>query len=141
MSIQSYRFQAMGCPCEVLLAGTNSSEGEAQLAVAVREAERIEQKYSRYRSGTIVERINTSQGAAVEVDEETAALLDYAAQSYELSGGLFDITTGALRHGADVRRVGWEKVEWARPRLRMPAGFEIDFGGICKEYAADRILG
>ena len=36
-------------------------------------------------------------GEAVEVDEETARLLDYAAILFEQSGGLFDITSGVLR--------------------------------------------
>ena len=33
----------------------------------------------------------------VEVDDETAALLDYAAIAHAQSGGLFDITSGVLR--------------------------------------------
>ena len=150
------RFQAMGCPCEILLDTTDSSLGAQQVDAALREAQRIERKYSRYRQGSIVDRINTSEGKKVEVDEETAALLDYAAQCYDLSDGLFDITTGALRkvwrfertesavHPADLARIrsciGWDKIVWKRPFIECPSGFEIDFGGICKEYAADRIL-
>src|SRR5207302_6206020 len=52
----------------------------------------------------------------------------------------FDITTGVLRKGAGPSQVGWDKVLWKRPFVQLPSGFEIDFGGICKEYAADRIL-
>jgi thiamine biosynthesis lipoprotein len=71
-----------------------------------------------------------------------------------LSGGAFDITSGVLRHawkfdGSDrvpdkaaVERllplVGFDKLEWRSPRLRVPAGMELDFGGIGKEYAVDR---
>lgn len=36
--------------------------------------------------------------------------------------------------------VGWEKVTWKPPHLRLPEGMEIDFGGIAKEYAVDRAL-
>lgn len=150
------RFDAMACPCEILLDTPDASIAAAQLNAAVREAERIEAKYSRYRRGNIVERINTAAGAPVEVDDETASLLDYAAQCHAMSSGLFDITTGILRRAwtfdgteqsidkkrlAEARaRVGWENVKWERPQLTIPAGFEIDFGGICKEYAADKIL-
>jgi FAD:protein FMN transferase len=34
--------------------------------------------------------------------------------------------------------VGFEKLEWAAPRLLVPDGMELDFGGIGKEYAVDR---
>jgi thiamine biosynthesis lipoprotein ApbE len=35
---------------------------------------------------------------------------------------------------------GWTRVSWRRPRLRLQAGMEIDFGGFGKEYAVDRAL-
>ena len=34
--------------------------------------------------------------------------------------------------------VGWERVHWPRPQLRLESGMEIDFGGIGKQYAVDR---
>jgi thiamine biosynthesis lipoprotein len=88
------------------------------------------------------------------VDPETALLLDYAATCHEVSEGKFDITSGALRRvwkfdGGDrvptdsavaevLRHVGWQRVTWANPTLTLPAGMEIDLGGIGKEYAVDR---
>lgn len=134
------QFQAMGCPCEILIDTADSALMTEQLAAAQQEAQRIEAKYSRYRPGTIVDRINRSDGTKVEVDDETAALFDFAAECCDLSDGLFDITTGVLRKGADLSHVGWENVSWKRPWIQMPPGFEIDLGGICKEYAADKIL-
>lgn len=114
----------------------------------------MEQKFSRYRDDNIVHAINHADGKPVEVDEETARLLDYAADCYDLSDGLFDLTSGVLRQvwkfdGSDrlpepaavrdvMKRVGWHKVEWDPPRLRLKPGMEIDFGGIGKEYAVDR---
>jgi hypothetical protein len=59
----------------------------------------VERKFSRYRDDNIVHRINTARGAPVAVDDETAALLDYAATCWRLSGGLFDITSGILATG------------------------------------------
>ncbi len=71
-----------------------------------------------------------------------------------MSNGMFDITSGVLRRvwtfdGStrvpsrdDVRKclrhVGWQRVQWEKPVLTLPAGMEIDFGGIGKEYAVDR---
>jgi thiamine biosynthesis lipoprotein len=147
-------FQAMASPCEVHVSGVGRGKAEGLVALVSDEAGRIEQKYSRYLEGNIVHRINTANGQAVEVDEETGRLLDYAATLYELSEGRFDITSGVLRRawtfdgGEAIPRperieavranVGWDKVEWRNPVLRMPAGMEIDFGGIGKEYAVDR---
>ncbi len=88
------------------------------------------------------------------VDEETAKLLDFAATLYDLSDGMFDVTSGVLRRawtfdgGARVPAqteieallplVGWDKVVWQRPKLRLRSGMQLDFGGIGKEYAVDQ---
>lgn len=147
-------FTAMGGACEIrLMAGGRAARQTARAAVA--EVARIERLYSRYRPDSVTSRLNASAGGeAVEVDGETAALLDYADTCWRQSGGAFDITSGVLRRAWDFRRpappapadvdrllsrVGWDKVEWRRPFLRLPLpGMEIDFGGIGKEYAADR---
>ncbi|HKI73605.1 MAG TPA: FAD:protein FMN transferase, partial [Pseudomonadales bacterium] len=117
--------------------------------IAEAEAKRIEIKYSRYRDDSVTAKINNSRGQPVEVDDETAALLDYADECYELSDGLFDITSGALRRAwrfdgssnlpsceeviAILPCVGWNKITWQRPYITLPANMEIDFGGIGKE--------
>ncbi|RPH61767.1 MAG: FAD:protein FMN transferase [Acidobacteria bacterium] len=150
------RFRAMGGPCEVLV--ETGDPGEAR-AVAERVADcawRIEDKYSRYRRGNVVDEINTAGGRPVTVDEETAKLLDFAATLYDLSDGLFDITSGVLRRAwtfdggtrvptqaeidALLPLVGWDKVQWNRPKLRLPPGMQLDFGGIGKEYAVDQAV-
>lgn len=147
-------FRAMGSPCEVL-ADTGDRALAARFAdIACGEAKRIEQKFSRYRDDNIVHRIHCNRGAPVEVDDETAKLLDYADLCYRLSEGLFDITSGVLRKvwkfdGSDrvpaaqeiaalLPHIGWNKVTWNKPHLTLPAGMEIDFGGIGKEYAVDK---
>ena len=144
----------MASPCEVLVDTDDPREALAALRAAEAEAGRIERAFSRYRAGNIVHRINRSEGRPVTVDEETALLLDYAATCHEISGGLFDITSGALRRvwtfdgrasapsaeavRAVLEQVGWQRVRWERPVLTLPAGMEIDLGGIGKEYAVDR---
>ena len=144
----------MGSPCEVLLEA--ASENEAQIAgdLVATEAWRIEDKFSRYRPGNIVHRINSADGSPTRVDDETARLLDFAGTLYDLSDGKFDITSGVLREvwtfdGSDrvpgrdavgqvLGRVGWDKATWDPPNLVLQPDMEIDLGGIGKEYAVDR---
>jgi len=144
----------MASPCEVLVDTDDESEAARLLEKARAEALRVEQKFSRYRADNIVHAINHSAGRAVEVDAETAGILDYAETVYQASNGLFDITSGILRRiwkfdggdqvpsDQDVRAmlasIGWDKVTWQAPWLTLPQGMEIDLGGIGKEYAVDR---
>ena len=147
------RFVAMACACEVLIE-TDSESSARRIAAAVADcAWRIERKFSRYRNDSVVSKINLAQGKPIEVDQETARLIDFASTLHSLSEGRFDITSGVLRRiwkfdgGSQIPTqqaidellplIGWNKVEWERPVLRMPAGMEIDFGGIGKEYAVD----
>lgn len=148
------RFRAMASNCELLLDMENKQEAEKQLNLVMQEVHRIEQKFSRFRDDNIVYSINHAEGASLEVDQETASLLDFAQQCYLISEGLFDITSGVLQQvwrfdGSDnipnqtaidaiLNKVGWNKVKWNKPRLQMPNGVMIDFGGIGKEYAVDR---
>jgi thiamine biosynthesis lipoprotein len=150
-------FVAMASPCELLLETADAHAAGEAGRIAAQEAWRIEAKFSRYRPESIVSVINRSRGHAVVVDSETAALLDYAAQCHAFSQGLFDITSGVLRRcwrfdGSDrlpepdavaalLPLIGFERVSWQSPRIILPAGMEIDFGGIGKEYAVDRVLG
>ena len=87
----------MGGPCEVLTEVTDEAEARKVTDAVAACAWRIETKFSRYRSDNIVARINTAAGSPVEVDDETASLLDFAALMHRLSDGLFDITSGVLR--------------------------------------------
>jgi FAD:protein FMN transferase len=148
-------YAAMASPCEVLACFDEASEAERLASLAFHETSRIERKFSRYLEGNIVHAINHSNGEAVPVDEETARLLQYAAQCYELSDGLFDITSGVLRRvwkfdggtatpdrgqiASLLERVGWTRVELDDKRIRLERGMEIDLGGIGKEYAADKV--
>jgi thiamine biosynthesis lipoprotein len=147
-------FLAMASPCEVLCETDDADAARRFTRLVATEAWRIEDKLSRYLPGNIVSRINEAGGRATEVDSETAQLIDFSVTLFELSAGRFDITSGVLRRvwtfdgGRKVpsrssvtevlQRVGWNRVKWDAPILQMQPGMEIDFGGIGKEYAADR---
>lgn len=152
----SVSFKAMGGPCSLVVDEVSSPEVQALMSQGVQEVQRIEQKFSRYRADSVIGRINAAAGRhAVECDEETAALLNFAQRLHADTGGLFDITSGVLRQAWDfssgrlpgdaelqplLALVGWDKVHWDGHGLYLPEkGMEIDLGGLGKEYAADRV--
>lgn len=146
----------MGSVCEVRLYAVDAAQAQQQADAAQAEVRRLEKIYSRYTDDSITTRVNRSAGdrRGVEVDAETAGLLDYADAAWQQSEGLFDITSGVLRRVWDFKTgriptqveidgalqlIGWDKIQWQRPHLVLPRkGMELDFGGYVKEYAADR---
>ena len=148
------RFAAMASPCELLVHTDDAKLAKRICTQASSEAWRIEDTYSRYRDDNTIHRINNAKGAPVRVDDELALLLNFAQTCWQLSGGAFDITSGVLRRAWHFDNsdniptqtqldellplVGWDKVQWDGQQLQMPAGMEIDLGGIGKEYAVDR---
>lgn len=150
-------FEAMASPCEILVDGQISAQDCAHLiACAAHEAWRIEEKFSRYRTDNLVYRINHSNGEPVQLDRESAQLISYAFECYQLSAGLFDISAGPLRRvwrfdgseqvpdsqllASTLALVGLDKCRWQPPFFTLPKAAEIDLGGIGKEYAVDRVL-
>ena len=146
-------FVCMASPCELLIDSTNVQLAEKITEQAAAEAFRIEKKYSRYSNHNIIFAINNAQGKVVSIDKETFQLLSFANTCYDLSDGLFDVTSGVLRHawkfdGSDnipnqeqidalTPLVDWTAVSFDSQKIVMPTGFEIDLGGIGKEYAVD----
>lgn len=157
MALFRFTFRAMASEHELTIEAAETFDAASAARAAIAEVQRIESKYSRYRDDSVASAINRAAGgAAVAIDAETAALLRYADECYRLSEGAFDVTSGVLRRAWNFRRVpprlpdegileslraliGWSRVEWSAASVRLPqAGMEIDFGGIGKEYAADR---
>lgn len=148
-------FTAMASPCELLIDVDDEDRARRGAEAASAEAWRIEATFSRYRDDSVIGRLNATTGVPQTVDAETADLLDLAHRCHQLSGGRFDITTGVLRHlwrfdGSDrvpsrkqakamLGRVGWHRIVWDRPSITIPAGMELDLGGLGKEYAVDRV--
>ena len=152
-----YAFRAMAAEHELQLCSHDRAHADRAARVAIGDVLRIEAKFTRYRDDSVTAAINRAAGGApVPIDAETAALLRYADHCHALSEGRFDLTSGALRRAWDFGRrpplvptddeiaaalelVGWTRVEWTEHSVRLPtAGMQLDFGGIGKEYAADR---
>ena len=150
-------FQAMGTTCEIQLYAKTHEQAKQIADSAIADVLRLEALYSRYRSDSVIAKINAvaAQGGTIQVDSETASLLNYANTCYEQSEGLFDITSGILRYAwrfesnrlpskAQIEtlltKIGWHKVRWHNSELTFSTpGMELDFGGIVKEYAVDRV--
>jgi thiamine biosynthesis lipoprotein len=116
----------------------------------------FEDIFSRTREGSDIYLINVAAGAPVEVHSETVDILARAQEFSELSGGLFDITIGAVTclwdfsegiipdpdelaaalahidyHGIEIDDL---TVTLADPQAKL------DLGGIAKGYIADDIV-
>jgi thiamine biosynthesis lipoprotein len=97
-SLYRVEFKAMASACEVVVAAANEREAYRCIKSAIDEVQRIEKKYSRYHPDSIVSIINSSAGKDwVLCDDETESLLNYAGTLFNISDGLFDITSGILR--------------------------------------------
>ncbi len=147
----------MNSPCEILVDGKDLALCKTLTQIAADETYRIMDKFSRYNPQSLCTQINNSHGSPVIIDDETHQLLEFANQCYLISEGLFDITSGILRKiwtfdGSDklptqqavkaaLPHIGWQKVRYDNNSVTLPKGMEIDFGGIGKEYAVDRVAG
>jgi len=157
LQIHRLPFKAMGSACEVVLASHTQNEAESMAKLAIDEVLRIERKYSRYTTDSVIAKINQQAGrGALQCDDETWALFQFATQLFDKSDGLFDITSGVLRQAWDFKKpevptsqklevllplVGWQNVVLQDQSIALPlAGMEVDLGGFGKEYAADRAV-
>ncbi len=156
-------FNAMASPCEVIIQSSDKQLSAELGNIIATEVWRIEDKFSRYNQHSACGVINNNAGHSVSIDEETYLLLNFAEQCYQLSDGLFDISSGVLRkvwsfNGTQASEgnsdnfptveqvkqnltlVGWRKITFDQNQISLVKGMEIDFGGIGKEYAVDRAI-
>ncbi len=134
--------------------GEGTAEGIAQ--DAFQEIHKHEKLLSKTVSGSDVDRINQSGGTWTDVSEETIAVINMANEISEKSGGVFDVTIGAVNDlwdfkgenpkapdsaviakalpSVDYRRI---KVEEGGVLLENPSA-QLDLGGVAKGYIADR---
>ncbi len=147
-------FAAMGCPCVVAIEGLDARRASIVANIAQREVDRLDRKYSHYRDDSELARWHAAWPNAVLIDDESQALLQLAAVLHADSGGRFDITAAPLTRlwdgkcgrmptpeeiEAARRHVGFTRLIIDGARLSLPsAEARIEFGGLVKEYAADR---
>ncbi|MFT7681369.1 MAG: thiamine biosynthesis lipoprotein [Moritella dasanensis] len=148
-------FFVMASPCQILLGNATEAQADSLTALAYAEAKRIELKFSRFRDDNIIARLNHAKGRGITLDDETVTLINLADLCFQLSDGLFDISSGVLGKlwhfkqqtqlpsDADINallpNIGWQQAQWQAPLLSLPIGMQIDLGGIGKEYAVDKV--
>jgi thiamine biosynthesis lipoprotein len=148
----------MGTRCSVGFVAEDvcvASEFESSVLRWVKEFER---RYSRFNPASLVSRINNSAGESwIEIDEEADEIFRLADQAYRLTDGVFDPSAlplvqvwdytkkhAVLPDSAEIERarnfVGWNRIDRRPGHVRLAEkGMGIDLGGLCKEFAVDRI--
>lgn len=119
--------------------------------------ERYENMLSKTVEGSDVSRINNAQGQTVTVDAETWNVLSEAKKLNRLTGGAFaitiapltaqwDFTGGTNRMPTDEERLAAlplvddeQLLLGENNAVTLPAGMQIDLGGIAKGYIADQV--
>lgn len=157
MDYYSFSFSVMGCPSSIQFYAPSSEKANDVKRNLLNLLTYYDQYYTNYSCKSFTAEINRQAGSkkGIIVDDETAILLDYAQSCYDLSDGLFDITSGPLHRiwPFDAQTpilptqdqicevltyVGWDKLIWENPRLILPIPrMNLDFGGVVKEYAVD----
>lgn len=118
---------------------------------------RYENMLSKTVEGSDVSRINNAQGQTVTVDAETWNVLSEAKKLNRMTGGAFaitiapltaqwDFTGGTNRMPTDEERIAAlplvddeQLMLGENNTVTLPAGMQIDLGGIAKGYIADQV--
>jgi len=147
--VDDHRFRAMGTDCHVQL--VDAPAGTVDVVEALVRAD--EDRWSRFRPTSELSQLNA--GATTEVGDETAELLALALAWRARTGGRFDPLLGAHLRAAGYDRsfdlLDHPRAAAAPPApplppvldgrtVRVPAGVEVDLGGIAKGHAADRAV-
>jgi len=130
---------------------------DGELAELVCElVEEDEERWSRFRPTSELSRINAGAGHEVHVSWETFELLEACAVWHERTGGVFDPLVGAslsawgyassmrdrAPHAAtspgEGALTGAVELDTASSSVVIPAGAQLDLGGIAKGWMADR---
>lgn len=146
----------MGTIVNVTFIGDPTTAGKVSAAV-FREIDRIEGLMSARRAGSDIARVNSrASGEAVEVSDETAAILQRAARISEETDGSFDVTFAALEPLWDFRAPSFAPPPPSRVKALLPLvnyrnmrivkntvffarpGMRIGLGAIAKGYAVER---
>jgi FAD:protein FMN transferase len=149
------RFRAMGTDVHLIVAGPDGLVDDA-----VRRIEDLEARWSRFRPGSEVSRLNDAPEVALEVSPETALLVTRGIDAWRLSAGFVDCTQLAAVVAAGYDR-SFDRLPADRPAgpagprvfaltgpadivvagtsVLLPPGVGFDPGGIGKGLAADMV--
>ena len=135
------KLSEVGFYLDTVITLTAYTNDKQVLKDAMAECGRYEKLLSRTVEGSDVWRINHADGEAVEVSEDTAAILRCAKRISEMSAGAFDVTIAPVSTMWDFTSgaAAVPDAEEIAKAAELPSGMMIDLGGIAKGYIADRI--
>lgn len=135
------RFGAMGREARVVvIGGVARADERARHLIEV-----LERKWTRFRSGGEVARVNDKCGHSVVVSPETYGLITRAVGAWRVTGGRFDpsVAAGTKPAAPATPRVGPSPgcarigLDDRHRAVRLPAGVNLDVGGIARGFATD----
>ena len=95
VAVRTHEFRAMGCGILLTAAGASDADVAAGVAEASAHAERWEQRFSRFRPDSDLQRLNAAAGLGpVAVDPGLLDLVVQAAAAWLATGGRFDPLLG-----------------------------------------------
>ncbi len=155
--VRTLRFEALGT--EVLVCSAAAGELGGELRALVEE---YEQRFSRFRPSSELERLSCRTGEEVAVSDDLFEVLDLAMGFWRETGGLFDPLVRSELEAAGYDRsfalvpassaepaspppagrrpsFGEVQLNVARRSVRLPEGGRLDLGGIAKGWIIDRL--
>ena len=150
----------VGTVCEIRAWSRSALDAQCGFDAGFAELQRIEQVFSVYRYDSELSKANREAASGpIEVSKELFDLTAYAVRAWKASRGSFDITVGPLiaawgfrdenpripsktEFRAARRLVGSDKLILRRKQRTLQfqrTGMSLDFGGLAKGYAAQRV--
>ncbi len=149
-------FPALGTLCEVQYASQDDRLASDFEKSVVSWVNGFEARYSRFRSESLISRINAAAGKEwVDIDADMEVMLKLCDSLHFMTQGIMDPTALPLIKMWDYKAtnprvpdakalqaalalVGWKKVQRQPGKIFLPSpGMALDFGGFGKEYAVD----
>jgi FAD:protein FMN transferase len=148
----------MGTTAHVVVVGAGARDAVERAEARIHDLER---RWSRFRSDSEISRLNAAGGKATLVSADTYNVIELAVQAWHATDGAFDPTVlpalrarGYDRTFAELGEVVWPETESPVPApgcaevhldpygpfVELPAGVELDLGGIAKGAAADLVV-
>lgn len=144
----------MGTLFRVVVHGDNAAAAQQAMDAAFARGRDLDAKLSDYRPDSEINRLTNGR-----VSDDLWTVLSAAQRIARESNGAFDVTLGPVirlwREARRTRRLpsesarararartGWQRVHLddTNRTVRIDPGTQLDFGGIAKGYAADRML-
>ena len=150
------RLRALGSSCHICVENIDG-QGEELLSLAKAELQRLESKFSAYKSSSIISRLNHKTGGDeyIALDREARSLFEFADALWHESNHQFDPSTEILQccyaDGRPVKgskaqlasrlaHVGWSKLELIEKGARLlDDATQINLNSCVRPYTVDSI--